>query len=143
MDRMIGRPHEFTGDVERTARLAQHRARLAEHEPRGILDGPEHVILGDRQEGKTFHALRWLTEPGARPRVLIVRDDHTAQHLRFVLDLPANDARIVSYRHLLNIGVRDDVEYGIDETVAILEQLLGLRRPLRLMTIATAADHQV
>lgn len=124
------------------------RLRLAKEgharwEPPSLLDGPQHVITGGRQEGKTRLALKWLTEaPEGTERVLVVRDEDMANHLKADLGWQKNDLRILGFRRLLNQGAREGVEYGIDETVTILSQLLRLKETPRLVTIGHAESWQ-
>ena len=108
-----------------------------------FLDGPEHVITGSRQEGKTRLALKWLAEaPEGTPRVLVVADGRTADHLKADLGWTKIDPRIIGFRTLINQGARKGVQYGIDETMQILTELLGLKEFPRLVTVGHAAPWQ-
>lgn len=109
-----------------------------------VLDGPQHVITGGRQEGKTRLALKWLVAAPAAgvERVLVVRDEDTANYMKADQGWPRNDPRIIGFRRLQNQGARKGVEYGIDETVAILSELLGIRETPRLVTIGHAEPWQ-
>lgn len=141
--RMIGSPLDIDPNPAHAAALARHRARAAEYEPRSLLDGPEHVIFGGRQEGKTRLAMRWLQDaPAGVRRVLVTITSAQADELKQQLGLPSRDDRVLSYRQLQNRGIEHDTEYGIDEAVRILVDLLGLREPPRLITLVTAAPWQ-
>lgn len=106
-------------------------------------DGAEHVITGGRAEGKTTLALRWLQEaPVGVERVLIVRDEHMAGHLRAQLGWKSTDERILSYRRMRSGKFREGVQYGVDESLHILADLIGLRQLPRMVTVETAADWQ-
>ncbi|WP_455833732.1 hypothetical protein [Pseudarthrobacter siccitolerans] len=108
-----------------------------------FLDGPEHVITGSRQEGKTRLALKWLTEaPEGTERVLVVTDQNQAEHMNADLGWAKNDPRIIGFRRLINQGARKGVQYGIDESVRILSDLLGLKEAPRLITVGHAAPWQ-
>ncbi|AYN58625.1 hypothetical protein QEO74_gp02 [Arthrobacter phage Nandita] len=121
-------------------RLRESQARRAQIENPAHLDGPEHVITGGRQEGKTRLALKWLqSAPKGTERVLIVLNAHMAKHMKADLGWPQNDPRIVSYRQLRS---RKGVEYGIDESVHILTDLLGLSEVPRLITVGHAEPWQ-
>lgn len=126
--------------VEHLWRSKQSHAKL---EPTSLLDGPQHVITGGRQEGKTRLALKWLTDaPEGIDRVLVVPNEDVANHMKADRGWPKNDQRIIGFRRLLNQGARQGVEYGVDETVAILTALLGLKETPRLLTIGHAEPWQ-
>jgi hypothetical protein len=110
-------------------------------EPEWYRDGPEHVIIGGRQEGKTTLAIKWLIDGihNSIERVLIVHNDDYARQLKADNHFAANDPRIISYRQLLNSGARKGVEYGIDEMVTILTSLLKLNETPHLVTVVHAA----
>lgn len=142
-DRMIGHALAIDPSPEFEAQLMNVKARQAQLQDRGFLDGPEHVIIGARQEGKTRLALKWLLEaPEGVERVLVVADTYSADHLKTLCDLPKSSQRIISYRTLLNKGPRQGVEYGVDETAHILTALLGLKDMPRLITVAHAEAWQ-
>lgn len=108
-----------------------------------VLDGPRHVITGGRQEGKTRLALKWLTEAtDGVERVLVVRDERMAMHMRMDQGWAPDDGRIVGYRRLMRGGSKRGVEYGIDESMSILADVLGLRDTPRLVTIGVAEPWQ-
>jgi hypothetical protein len=124
-------------------RLRSAKKAHAQLEHPAVLDGPEHVITGGRQEGKTRLALKWLVEaPEGTERVLVVLDEDSANHLKSDQGWKRSDPRIVGFRRLQNQGARKGVEYGIDETVIILSQLLGLKETPRLVTIGHAESWQ-
>ncbi|QWY84203.1 hypothetical protein QEO77_gp02 [Arthrobacter phage Zaheer] len=124
-------------------RLRESRGHRVMVENPGHLDGPEHVITGGRQEGKTRLALRWLAEaPEGVQRVLVVLDEATAIHMKKECGWPLNDPRIVHFRSLIRQGSRRGVQYGIDDSVHILTTLLNLREMPRLLTISTAEPWQ-
>lgn len=142
-DRMIGSALAIDPSPVFSAKLKAAKARHAEMDAPSNLDGPEHVIIGARQEGKTRLALKWLMEaPDGVERVLIVTDNNSADNLKSVYGLPKNDQRIIGYRSLINKGPRQGVEYGVDETVHILTALLGLKEMPRLLTIGHAEAWQ-
>lgn len=143
-ERMIGPaltldppPAEFTDHLERG-----HQARMQLENP-NFLDGPEHVITGGRQEGKTRLALKWLLEaPEGTDRVLVVVDERTAENLKAHMGWKKNDPRIIHFRRMVNRVARKNVEYGIDDTADILTSLLGLSEYPRLITVGHAAPWQ-
>lgn len=144
-ERMIGPALAIESPSPKFAERLRHaKASHALVEGPAVLDGPQHVIIGARQEGKTRLALKWLTEgPSADvQRVLVVRDESMANHLKADQGWPKNDPRIIGFRRLLNQGAREGVEYGIDETVTILSELLGLKETPRLVTIGHAEAWQ-
>ncbi len=142
-DRMIGKALALDPSPEFEAQLRDAKARQARLQDRGLLDGPEHVIIGARQEGKTRLALKWLLyAPEGVERVLVVADTHSADHLKTLCGLPKSDQRIISYRTLLNKGPRQGVEYGVDETAHILTAILGLKDMPRLITVGHAEAWQ-
>lgn len=142
--RMIGPALEIDPpSPDFAARLAESKRQTAETFIPSVLDLPEHVIIGARQEGKTRLALKWLNDaPEGVTRVLIVKDSHQAEQLNLERGRPRRDASIIGYRTLTNQGARKGVEYGIDETDQILADLLGLRSPLRLVTVCHADTWQ-
>lgn len=142
---MIGRALDIAPSPAFEARLKESKIRQAAMENPSLRDGPEHVIIGARQEGKTTLALKWLTEcPEGVERVLLVCREDVAKHMRAECGFKANDHRIISYRTLINkgLGARREVEYGIDETVQVLMELLGLKEMPHLVTIAHAESWQ-
>lgn len=141
--RMIGSALAIDPSPAFSANLRAAKRRQAGMDAATNLDGPEHVIIGARQEGKTRLALKWLTDaPEGAERVLIVTDNNTADHLKSAYGLPKNDQRIIGYRSLLNKGPRPGVEYGVDDTVHILTALLGLKEMPRLLTVGHAEAWQ-
>lgn len=141
--RMIGSALAIDRSPEFNANLRAAKARQAQLDVSTTLDGPEHVIIGARQEGKTRLALKWLLEaPEGVERVLVVSHGNQADHLKSLHGLPKADPRIISYRTLLNKGPRPGVEYGVDETVHILTALLGLKDTPRLLTVGHAEAWQ-
>lgn len=141
--RMIGSALTIDPSPVFNARLKAAKARQATLAAPAILDGPEHVIIGARQEGKTRLTLKWLTDaPEGVERVLIITDNNSAEHLKSSYGLPKNDPRIISYRTLLNKGPRPGVEYGVDDTAHILTALLGLKDLPRLLTVGHAEAWQ-
>ena len=124
-------------------RLREAKVAHAEISSPRILDGPRHVITGGRQEGKTRLALKWLTEaPDDVERVLVVRDERMATHMRLDQGWAPDDGRIIGYRRLMRGGSKRGVEYGIDESMSILADVLGLRDAPRLVTIGVAEPWQ-
>lgn len=143
--RMIGSPLDILPNPEHRARLENHRAQREALEPAEYRDGPRHVIVGERQEGKTTVAERWLLDaPPGVERVLVTFGMGAADEIRHRLRLTHNDPRVTTFHSLIGPGrsARRDVEYGFDETVRILEQLLRLKQPPHLLTITTAAAWQ-
>lgn len=139
--KMIGFALDIGGDPAFAANLAEQKASSARLDLPGLLDGPEHVIIGARQTGKTRLALKWLADcPAGVERVLIVSHEDVARDMRRECGFGVTDRRIVSYRSLRSGAVkqRENVEYGIDETVHILMDLLGLRNMPRLITMGHA-----
>jgi hypothetical protein len=124
--------------------LRQAQERRAQMENPAFLDGPEHVITGGRHEGKTRLALKWLTEaPEGVQRVLVVTSEVAAGYLKAECGWQKNDQRIIHFRRLINKGAAEGVEYGIDESVRILSDLLGLRDAPRLITVGHAEPWQI
>lgn len=125
-------PSEEHREALRRSMKDRRRMYPADHR-----EGPENVIIGGRQEGKTRLALRWLMDaPAGVNRVLIVQDQDAAQMLLSECGLPRSSDRIVGYRRHLNRGARPGVEYGVDETVTILSALLGLHEDPHLLTVS-------
>jgi hypothetical protein len=143
--RMIGSALAIAPNPEHAAMVAKHNEHRAALEPKGYRDGATHVILGGRQEGKTRLAMEWLLgAPVGVERVLVVMNAAMAENLKAEHGLAKNDRRIVGYRQITGRGVRRrGVEYGIDESVQILAQLLGIDGVPVLLTVATAATWQV
>jgi hypothetical protein len=141
--RMIGRALDIDPSPDHAAALRRsHEERRLMESPK-YRDGAEHVITGSRAEGKTTLALRWLQEaPAGIKRVLIVRDERMAEMLRKDLGWKAKDDRILSFRRLRSGQRQDGVQYGVDETLHILAELLGIREVPHLVTVGTAADWQ-
>ncbi len=141
--KMIGRALDICPSPEFESRLKESKLHHAAMEDPSLRDGPEHVIIGARQEGKTTLALKWLTEcPEGVDRVLLVLNDDQAKHMRAECGFPVRDQRIISYRTLLDGKSRPGVEYGIDETVPILMNMLGIREMPHLVTVAHAESWQ-
>jgi hypothetical protein len=139
---MIGSPLDLAPDPAFAARRARHRALDEVYGRPDAIDGPEHVLVGERQEGKTTLALAWLLDaPDGIKRVLVVRDVDTADRLKREHGLKRTDDRIRSFRQIAGGGARRDVEYGIDESADILAQLLSIPTP-HLLTVCTAAPWQ-
>lgn len=143
-DRMIGPALAIDPpSPEFAERLRRSKESSAKYDNPSCLDGPEHVITGGRQEGKTRLALKWLAEaPEGTERVLVVTSQFVADHLKSEFGWPRNDERIIHYRRLINKGARRRVEYGIDESVRILSDLLGLKEAPRLITVGHAEPWQ-
>lgn len=141
--KMIGSALEIAPSPAFEVRLRDRKRHQSKFEAPSLLDGPEHVIIGGRQEGKTTLALKWLQDcPAGVERVLLVLSEDQAKHLREECGFLVRDQRIISYRTLLNGKARPDVEYGIDETVFILMNFLGLREMPRLLTVSHAEEWQ-
>lgn len=143
--RMLGFALDIADDPKFSAKLAERKADQAAYDLPSLMDGPEHVIIGARQTGKTRLALKWLTDcPAGVERVLIVSNDDVARHMRQDCGFTTTDSRIVSYRSLRSGAVKQqsNLEYGIDETVHILMDLLGLRNMPHLITMGHAEDWQ-
>lgn len=141
--RMVGKALEIDPNPEFEAKLNESKKQQRRLENPNLLEGPQHVIIGSRQEGKTRLALRWLNSaPEGVERVLIVADTDTAQEMNRDLGLPRRSPRVIAYRTLISQGARKGVEYGLDESVRIIEKLLGLREPLRLITVGIAEEWQ-
>lgn len=145
MDRMIGSPLDIEPKseehAEHVARLNDDRVALMSP---GFIEGPEHVLVGGRATGKTFHAMRWLLEESGTDeplprRVLVVQNTSLAAMLRERYGLKANDDRIVSWRQLRGVPKDRDTEYGFDGADEILTQLFGLRGAPHLMTVTSAS----
>lgn len=144
--RMIGSALNILPNPEHRAQLERHRAERAIYEQGTTFrDGPRHVIVGERQEGKTTIAERWLLDaPDGVDRVLVTFSLAAAGEIKHRLGLKNSDPRVISFHSLTGPGrsARPDVQYGFDETVRILEQLLRLKQPPHLLTITTAAEWQ-
>lgn len=141
--RMVGRALDIDPNAEFEANLAEAKERQRPYERHGLLDGPEHVIIGSRQEGKTRLAGRWLeSAPEGVERVLVVESGHVAERMNHDAGRAARSPRIISYRTLMNQGPRSGVEYGIDESVRILSDVLGLKQPPSLVTVGVAESWQ-
>ncbi|QSZ53286.1 hypothetical protein RI444_15375 [Paenarthrobacter sp. AT5] len=142
-DRMIGSALDIDPSPEFHNNLRATKARSAKLDDPNYREGPEHAILGARQEGKTRLAMKWLMQaPAGVERVLVVIDGHQADHLKWVHEMPKNDPRIIGYRTLLNQGPRPGVEYGVDDTVHILTALLKLKDTPHLLTVGHAEAWQ-
>lgn len=147
--RMLGHAFDITALDEGASARRHFVARFANRDrlitPVGWREGAEHVITGQRQEGKSHLALRWLIDaPEGVERVLIVETEHLARVRRDDLGLRANDPRIISWKRLgehHRAHPRHDadrvVEYGVDGALRILTELLGLAQLPHLVTIAT------
>lgn len=143
--KMIGFALDIAGDPQRAAALRLRKQGQASWERQGLLDGPEHVIIGGRQEGKTTLALKWLQDcPTGLKRVLVVNHNDVARSLRAQCGFSQTDDRIISFRSLLKRGASRNprVEYGIDETADILRALLGLQNIPHMVTVAHAEEWQ-
>ena len=141
--KMIGSALDIAPSPEFAVRLKLNKQHQKLFEAPSLLDGPEHVIIGGRQEGKTTLALKWLKDcPAGVERVLIVLSEEVAKHMRAESGFAVRDQRIISYRTLRNGKERPGVEYGIDETVPILMSFLGLREMPRLVTVSHAEEWQ-
>lgn len=141
--KMIGQALDIAPSPEFEAKLKRNKQHQKLFEAPSLLDGPEHVIIGGRQEGKTTLAVKWLMDcPEGVERVLITLNSDVAKSIKQDLGLPAGDPRVISYRTLLNGKTRPGVEYGIDETVSILMNMLGFREMPRLITVQHAEAWQ-
>lgn len=141
MERMIGSPLDvepkLDGHVET---LVKHAEMAGELYAPGFVDGAEHALVGPRQSGKTFHAMRWLLEASSTDeplprRVLVVASVDLADELRRSHGMKRTDERIISWRQLLRRGAEKDVEYGFDDAGEILANTFGLRTSPRLLTV--------
>jgi hypothetical protein len=142
-ERMIGRALDIDPAPEFEEMLRLRKERHAETGNPAHLDGPEHVIVGGRAEGKTRLALKWLNDaPEGVERVLIVASGYEAEALNEQAGFPRRSPRIISFRSLRHKGPRAGVEYGIDESVRILSDLLGLKGTPRLVTVGHAEPWQ-
>ncbi len=142
--KMIGSPLQISPDTERETQLERHRGYRQQLEAHDTLDGPEHVIVGERQEGKTYLAIRWLQDtPRGCRRVLVTLDRNLADEINGRLGIPYGEARAISFRQLLNNGPEQGAEYGFDELDKILAHVFKIPGGmLRLLTICTAAPWQ-
>lgn len=141
--KMIGSALDIAPSPEFAAKLKRNKQHQKLFEAPSLLDGPEHVIIGGRQEGKTTLAVQWLMDcPKGVERVLITLDEYVAQSIKQDCGFPVGDPRVISYRTMRNSKARAGVEYGIDETVHILMNLLGLREMPRLVTVQHAEAWQ-
>ncbi|OZD48621.1 hypothetical protein CH252_19020 [Rhodococcus sp. 06-1477-1B] len=143
--RMVGSPLDITKDPAHRATHDRWHTKRQVFERPEYRDGPRHVIVGDRQEGKTTLAKKWLLEaPADVERVLVTYSLDDAAGIKEDLGLTRNDPRVISFHSLIGPGrsARPDVEYGFDETVRILERLLRLKQPPHLLTIVTASAWQ-
>ncbi|SEE25972.1 hypothetical protein SAMN04489740_0988 [Arthrobacter alpinus] len=141
--KMIGSALDIAPSPEFAARLKRNKQYQKVFEAPSLLDGPEHVIIGGRQEGKTTLAVKWLMDcPEGVQRVLITLNNDMAKSIKQDLGLPVGDPRVISYKTLFNGKVLPGVEYGIDETVSILTKMLGLRELPRLVTVQHAEAWQ-
>ncbi|WZH36258.1 MAG: hypothetical protein PIR02_16040 [Microbacterium enclense] len=144
--RMIGSPLDLVeGDADHRAQLEESRTVRAVIEPVTYRDGPRHVIVGERQEGKTHLAEQWLlSAPEGVERVLVTASRGEALNLKQRMGLKLNDPRVITFHALTAPGTRPrpGVQYGFDETVRILEKMLGFDQPPHLLTITTAAEWQ-
>lgn len=139
--RMIGSPLDIDPSPEHRSALersAKHR-RLVESPE--YLDGPEHVLVGGRQTGKTRLAMRWLlSAPDGQKRVLVVPTVDYARSLKAHHGLHYNDDRIISWRQMRSRAPEPGVQYGIDDADSILAELLRVQP--HLLTVCTAAEWQ-
>ncbi|WP_160071979.1 hypothetical protein [Pseudoclavibacter sp. 8L] len=106
-------------------------------------DGPEHVILGRRAEGKTRLVTDWLMHPpeGVK-RVLLVADEKYAAHLKRELGLRGNDDRIRSWNSKRLDAEKSDpaIEFAVDDTQMLLFSVLGVKPTL--LSICVAQPYQ-
>lgn len=106
-------------------------------------DDPEvEAVLGGRQSGKTVRAIEWVKagrtgDDRSGTRTMIVMTRAMGHELRYAGLFPDE---VISYRELRNaiIGGRrfDGREFGVDESAAILAELLGIRS-VSFMTVLT------
>ncbi|CAN7240971.1 hypothetical protein LJR045_000972 [Microbacterium sp. LjRoot45] len=140
--RMIGSPFDIAPDPERSAEVLRRREFERHIAPPIPVDGPEHVIYGGRQEGKTWLATRWLdATPRGRRRILVTLNADMAREVNDAA-FPYGEAEAISYRQLQNRGAEEGVEYGFDDVAQLLAEVFKLHEPPRLVTICTAAPWQ-
>lgn len=143
--RLIGDALALNYDSDRAARIARSVEARAQVERADLVEGVEHLVFGDRQHGKTWLAMRWLTEaPEGEERVLIVGTVRQAEHLREQYGMTRNDPRVISWRQLASHRrgrSTANVRYGIDDVHAIIADVLALQE-LRLLTVLTAGPGQ-
>lgn len=142
--RLLGHPFTILNDPEHRAQWEADQARQAAIDG-GFRDAPHHVIVGERQTGKTTVAEQWLmSAPDDVERILVTFSLAAAADIKHRLGLDRNDPRVISFHTLIGPGrsARPDVEYGFDETIRILEQLLRLKQAPHLLTITTAPEWQ-
>lgn len=143
--RLVGDALALNYDADRAERIARSAEERAQVMREDFVEGVEHLVFGDRQHGKTWLAMRWLTEaPEGEERVLIVGTVQRAELLREQYGLARNDPRVISWRQLASHRrgrSTSKVRYGIDDAHAILADMLALQE-LRLLTVLTAGPGQ-
>ncbi|WP_394254720.1 hypothetical protein [Pseudoclavibacter helvolus] len=142
--RMLGMVRDIAPAPEYEAALDRRRNELYRAATSSHVEGPEHVLVGHRQEGKTRLALDWLMNPpeGVKRILLVMNEDYAALR-RQELGLKYRDDRIRSWRSLRTLGAKADpnAEYGIDDADEVLSQLLGIPK-LRLVAVGAAEPWQ-
>lgn len=141
---MIGSALVIEPSPEHAAALAKHGSREAEFGYPHHRDGPEHVITGQRMEGKTRLAMRWLLDaPAGVERVLLVASKELAECIKHEHGLRSSDKRVIGWRQLTERGSAAGVQYGIDDLMYLLTAGLKLRQTPHLVTITTVSPWQV
>lgn len=123
---------EASGDWERIREayiaLGTVRYRLAQMR-KTELPGVDHVdlIAGDRQTGKTTAAVEWVKAGRdlKTPRTLVVATEQVGTN---VMREGLEYDEVISWRQLMNRKGRGHPrrEYGIDESAAVLSEVLGV-----------------
>ncbi|MGX9348144.1 hypothetical protein [Microbacterium sp. KNMS] len=152
--RMIGSPLDIAkpepAHVERLRRAKAWAEENAALMPVGFRDGAAHVIVGERQTGKSRLAVEWLrSAPEGVTRVLVTFSAQLAEIRKQEAGLPRSSRQVVSYRQLLNDQAKRDrskseaVQYAIDDACVILADLLGLDALPHMLTVCVAEPWQV
>lgn len=92
-----------------------------------------------RQGGKTTAAVNWLKagywSGGYYSRILITTNEQQAAAIRRSVNLGEGQVVSASRAKIMFQGYPEFVEFGVDEAHTVLSILLGLPKPLALMTL--------
>lgn len=136
--RLVGAALALNPDPDRARELFARTE--AEHLRFPFREGVDHLIYGIRQEGKTTLAMEWLLDPEfTHRRRLVVLNRAIELDLKRQHGLRSDDPRILSWRQLKDRGPEKGVEYGFDELLPMLVELLGLAELPHLVTIGIAS----
>jgi hypothetical protein len=137
---------ERSGDPARIKAAYERLGRVRSSEARYVqIGGPEpgtQVVAGSRQTGKTYTLAQWIVEgrESGVARTMITLTEELASIYRD--DYGLTKAEVVSWRVLQNHkGMYRGREFAIDETAAILAQMLGITTP-RVVAVCTPNQFQ-